>query len=102
MFDTSYYDEDELPAELLPLTSPDLDTDRAAAGRAAELLLRAHRHVLDNICELEMFEQALRRSESASTRAQEARIKIRRALLALESGISATSEARDAMAFHWT
>lgn len=103
MFDTSdFEDEQFVRPEMLPLASPDLDTDETTARRAGDLLLRAHRHVLDNFCELERMAYALQQSESASNRAMEASTKIRHALVAMESGLIATSAARDAMVFDWT
>src|SRR2546430_2506458 len=89
MFSVTNPDEDnELPTSMLPLTSPDLDHDEAAARRAADLILSVHRRVLDGFSELEWMERALRESEPVSARAQEARTDIRKAMEGLEESIA--------------
>jgi hypothetical protein len=94
-------EEEPLPAELLVLTSPELDHDEATARRAAGLIHSVHRSAVDGFCELELMERALGEAESASTRAQEARAEIRRAIAGFDEAIGGTSDAHDALIFHW-
>lgn len=93
--------EDPLPAALRVLASPELDHDQTTARRAADLINSVHRSLVDDFCELEYMERALGEAESFSSRAQEARTEIQRAIAGFDEVIGGTGNAHDVLVFHW-
>jgi hypothetical protein len=94
-------EEDPLPKSLLVFTSPALDRDEATAREVADKIGSVHNRLVDGMYDLENMERALAQAEPVSTRAREARAEIRRAIAGLDEVIGGTSEAHDALIFHW-
>lgn len=102
-YDWDEWDEevDPIPASVLVFSSPELDRDESIAGRAADKILAVHRRLVDDLCELEWMERALRAAEPVSARAREARAEIVRAITCFDEIFGGTDSARCALIFRW-
>jgi hypothetical protein len=95
-------EEDPLPSSVLVFASPNLDSDEATAREAAEMIFTVYRKMVYGRSELEDMERALGVAEPVSARARAARADLQRAIAGLGEAIADTSEAEDALVFHWT